>query len=164
MAAGTITCGPNGSTGQQIADTINHMYNAPISRIYSTSTLAGQPITTTASPLVLGNAKQEIRPGIPVGSYSNFTIPNTGYYTVNVNVLWDYDNGEDIIFQAAINGVSPAGNGITLTGKGANSHIQAGWVFIGNYNTNDILTITAKAVTGTGTLTIINSSVIIEAL
>lgn len=161
MAAGTITCGPNGSTGQTIADTINHVYNAPISSIYSTSNLAPQTITTVPSAIILGNAGGEIKVGIPVTSFTSFTVNASNYYEIQVNIALTYDNAEDLTFNAYLNNIPFAGNGVTVTGKGA-SIVNMSWSYIGQLNAGTVFTL--KATGTSGTMVITNSSVFLKGL
>lgn len=156
-----ITCGPTGSTGQEIADEINRLGARPISHIYTaTAALAAQPITTTPSKVLVGNTWQALRAGITVTNAEGFTFTKTGLYEISFNVSAFYDQNEIINLDGYINGVSMSdGRGISATGNGAANPHVFNWMFLRSFNIGDVLTFWCKTDTGTGSFIVSMSAV-----
>jgi len=162
-----ITCGPTGSTGQQVADAINANADAivtlsslPIVRVYCTSALASMALSTTPAKVTVGNATQSVNSGITVTTFSDFTVTVAGFYEVYFNLSCTFDNNEVIAFKGAINGVVNTAESVYTTGTGR--PIGVSWSSILQLAIGDVLSIHANTVTLTANMVIESSSVIVK--
>jgi hypothetical protein len=155
-----ITCGPTGSTGQQIADEINRLGNMALAQISTlTVALAGQALTTTPSKLTIGNTTHSFKPGITVADYDKFTCTVAGVYELSFNITASYDNNEVFTIDGMKNGVSiTGGRGMSSVGDGVTPHVF-NWSFVVDMSIGDYLEFFGKCTVGTGTLVVHMSTV-----
>jgi len=159
-----ITCGPTGSTGQQIADEINRLGALPISSVYSTVPLTTLNLTTTYQNVVLGNAGGAIRGVLANTAFTTFTIPTTGIYEMVINLAVEIPNNVDVIVEGFVNALSFDAANAVVTGKGVGHQVILPWSYIANLTAADVISIKAKAFTGTTTMQVMASSVTLRAL
>jgi hypothetical protein len=164
-----ITCGPTGSTGQQIANAINAntdgiavLNSLPISRVYCTSALASKLLTTTPAKIALGNTTQTVHSGIVVTAFSDFKVPSTGVYEIHFSLSSTFDNNAIIAFNFAVNGTVNTVDRVLASGTGR--PIDVTWSSLMSLNSGDVFSIYASTTATTVNMVIESSSIIVKKL